>query len=123
MTEMLIKLAVRFALFGLVFGFAVWRNPKVRIRPKLALPLIALVFAILNTGLYWLARPILNVATFGAMWLFLPFVLNGLFLWATQRVLRPLRIDGMFTMAWLAILLTAAHGVAWLVLDNLAFGG
>lgn len=122
MTEILIKLAVRFALFGLVFGFAAWKNPKIRVHPRLALPLIALCFALLNTGLYWLVKPILEVASFGMLWLFLPFAVNGVLLWVTRRVLRPLRIEGLFAMMWLAVLLTAAHGLAWLVLDKLVYG-
>src|SRR5688572_11799933 len=115
MTELLVKLAVRFGLFLLVFAFAAWKNPKVRIHPKIALPLVGLVFALLNTGLYWLLKPVLNLASLGALWLFVPFVLNGAFLWATQKLLRPLRIEGFLTTVWLAVLLTAAHGVCWLV--------
>lgn len=121
MTELLVKLGVRFAVFLAVFALVAWRNPKVRIHPKLALPLVALVFAILNTGLYWLLKPVLNLATLGAVWLFLPFVLNGVFLWATEKLIRPLRIEGLFTMVKLAVILTAAHGALHLVLDKLIF--
>jgi hypothetical protein len=122
MTELLVKLAVRFGVFLAVFAFAAWKNPRVRIHPKIALPLVGLVFAILNTGLYWLFKPVLNLATLGALWLAVPFVLNYVFLWATERLIRPLRIEGFFTMVKLAILLTAAHGACWLVLDRLIYG-
>ena len=61
MTELLIKLAVRFGVFLLVFALAAWKMPKVRIHPKFALPLVALVFAVLNVGLYWLFKPVLNL--------------------------------------------------------------
>jgi uncharacterized membrane protein YvlD (DUF360 family) len=121
MTELLIKLAVRFGVFLLVFAFAAWKMPKVRIHPKFALPLVALVFAVLNVGLYWLLKPVLNLATLGAAWLFIPFVLNGTFLWATQKLLRPLRIEGFFTTLKLAVILTAAHGACWVVLDKWIF--
>ena len=122
MTELLVKLAVRFGIFLLVFAFAAWKMPKVRIHPKFALPLVALVFAVLNVGLYWLFKPVLNLATLGAAWLFIPFVLNGVFLWATQKLLRPLRIEGFFTTIKLAIILTAAHGACWLVMDKMIYG-
>lgn len=122
MTALLVKLAVRFVLFGAVFAFAAHKNPKIKIQPKLALPLVALVFALLNTGIYWLLKPVLNLATFGAAWLLIPFVLNGVFLWATRKLIRPLTIDGFFPMVWLSVLLTAAHGLTWLVLDLLVFG-
>lgn len=121
MTELLIKLAVRFVVFAAVFAIAARRSPKVKVQPAIALPLVGLVFALLNTGLYWLLKPVLHLATFGALWLLVPFVLNGLFLWATQRLIRALRIKGATTMVWLAVLLTAAHGLCWLVLDVLIF--
>jgi hypothetical protein len=118
MTELLVKLAVRFGVFLLVFAFAAWKMPKVRIHPKIALPLVGLVFAVLNVGLYWLFKPLLNVATFGAAWLVVPFVLNGAFLWGTEKLIRPLKIEGFFTTIKLAVVLTAAHGLCWLVLDQ-----
>ena len=119
MTALLIKLGVRFVVFALVFAFAARRSPNVRVKPAIALPLVGLVFALLNTGLYWVLKPVLHLASFGALWLALPFVLNGLFLWATRKLIRPLRIEGLMTMVWLSILLTAAHGLCWLVLDVL----
>ncbi len=122
MTELLVKLAVRIGVFLVVFAFVAWKSPKVRIHPKIALPLVALVFALLNTGLYWAFKPVLNLATLGALWLFIPFVLNGVFLWATEKLIRPLRIEGLFTMIKLAIILTAAHGACWLVLDKMIYG-
>jgi uncharacterized membrane protein YvlD (DUF360 family) len=122
MSALLVKLAVRFAVFLGVFAFAAWKNPKVRVHPKIALPLVGLVFALLNTGLYWLLKPVLNLATLGALWLFLPFVINGAFLWATQKLIRPLRIEGFLTTVWLAVILTAAHGVCWVVLDKMIYG-
>lgn len=117
MTWMLIKLAIRLVVFGAVFWFAAWKNPKVTIKPKYAVPLVALVFGLLNVGLYWLAKPILHLATFGTLWIALPLFLNGLFLYATNRLLKHLEIKGMLTMIWLAVLLTAAHGALYLGLD------
>jgi hypothetical protein len=123
MTPILVKLAVRFGVFLAVFAFAAWKHPKIRVQPKIALPLVGLVFALLNTGLYWVLKPVVHLATLGVAWLVVPFLLNGAFLWATQRLLRPLRIDGLRTMAWLAILLTAAHGLCWFALDHLGTFG
>ena len=119
MTAIAIKLGVRFLVFGGAFGFAVWKNKKVVVQPRYAIPLVALVFALLNTGMYWLLKPVLNVATLGTMWFLMPFLLNGFFLWGTDRVLRPLKIEGVLTMAWLAGLLTLAHGALYVVLDVL----
>ncbi|MGE3457452.1 MAG: hypothetical protein AB7O24_20220, partial [Kofleriaceae bacterium] len=51
-TGLLIKLGVRLVVFGLAFWIATRRNPKIVVAKKWALPVIALVFAVLNTGLY-----------------------------------------------------------------------
>ena len=122
MEALLVKLGARFVVFGVVFAFAVKKNPKITVKPKIALPLVALVFALLNTGLYFLFSKVLNVATLGMASLVVPFLLNGAFLWGTQKILRPLRIEGWRPTIWLAVLLTAAHGLTWLIVDQLIYG-
>jgi len=124
MTWLLIKLCIRVVVFGLVFGFASWRSKSVTIKPRLALPVVALVFALLNVGLYWMLSPVLNLATMGAAWMFMPFIINAVFLLITGRLLKRLRVEmqlaGIFTIVWLAALLTAAHGVLYVALDYFA---
>jgi hypothetical protein len=53
-TWLLIKIGIRVVVFGAVFGLYSWKDPRVIVRPKYALPLVALVFAVINTALYWL---------------------------------------------------------------------
>jgi uncharacterized membrane protein YvlD (DUF360 family) len=124
MTRFLIELAVRIVIFTGVFAVAVWRSDAIRIERRWAIPLVGLVFGLLNTGLYWLLKPVLNIATFGlASWL-LPFVLNAAFLWATGKLLGKLRvksleIDGLWITIKLAIVLTLVHGGIHLALDAL----
>lgn len=146
-TGLLIKLGVRLAVFGAVFFIAAKRNPRIIIRNKWATPLIAFVFAFLNTALYWALRPIADVATLGAISFVLPFVLNMVFLIATVRVFASIRdklaaraapekkdgkkgektdevkpwfeIDGVFATLWMSLFLTAAHGALWVALDYL----
>jgi hypothetical protein len=141
MTTILFELGIRFVVFGGVLWFAARRSDKITIEPRLVasrkwlwgcggslrkvprrslLPLVALVFATLNVGLYWLLAPLLDLATFGALWIATPFVVNGALLYATTRVVRPLHIEGVLTMVWLAALLTLAHGALYLGLDVLA---
>ena len=146
-TGILIKLGVRLLVFGLVFYFAARRNPKVAIHAKWAAPLVAFVFAGLNTGLYWALKPVLDLATLGALSFFMPFIVNMVLLVATvkffawdklPRVLtkpagddkkadkksekkpeaHPLfEIHGILTTLWMAAILTIAHGVLWVGLD------
>ncbi|HEU0031689.1 MAG TPA: phage holin family protein [Kofleriaceae bacterium] len=143
-TGVLIKLGVRLLVFGAVFWFATRKNPKVVIGAKWITPIVALVFAVLNTGLYWILKPILNLATMGAVGFALPFVINMLLLLATVKLFtwkrlpklkvksadpkqpaaeakpRPwLEIHGLFTTLWMAMILTVAHGALWVALDYL----
>jgi hypothetical protein len=119
-TGVLIKLGVRLVVFGLVFFFAARMNPKVALPNKWATPLIALVFAAMNTCLYWALTPILNLATLGVLGFTMPFVVNLLFLYATVRIFEPKKwivIESAMTYLWLAAILTVAHGALWLGLD------
>ena len=123
MTPVLVKLALRVLVFGLVFALAVKKHERIKLEPRWALPLVGLVFALLNTGLYWLLRPVLNLATLGAAALVVPLAVNGAFLWATQKAVARARvkltIEGLRPAIFLAVLLTVAHGVLYLALDVL----
>lgn len=117
---MLIKLGVRLVVFTGVFWFAAKKNEKIVFEKKWAPPLVALVFAVLNTGLYWMLKPVLNIATMGAVGFALPFVINGALLLGTMKVFEKrkwFRIEGFFATLWMALILTAAHGVLWVAVD------
>ncbi len=143
-TGLLIKLGVRFVVFGVVFFIAARRNPKVIIPVKWATPVVALVFALLNTTIYWALRPVLDLATLGALGFAMPLVANIVLLYVTVKffaweklprfvaktsrgadkkqsepgVAMPLfTIDGVVTAMWMALILTAAHGALWVALD------
>lgn len=121
-TGVLIKLGARLVLFGLVFYIAARKNPKVVLPNKWATPLIALVFAVMNTGLYWALTPILNLATLGAFGFLMPLVANLIFLYVTVRIFAPrkwIEIGATLTYLWLAAILTIAHGLIWFGLDYL----
>jgi len=144
-TGLLIKLGVRLVVFGAVFFIAARKNPKVVIPVKWATPVVALVFALLNTTLYWALRPILDLATLGALGFAMPLIVNIILLYVTVKLFawhklprfvpraakdaakddkkksaeaQPLfTIQGIFTAMWMALILTAAHGVLWFALD------
>jgi uncharacterized membrane protein YvlD (DUF360 family) len=115
----LIELGVRIVVFGGVFGVVAWKSERVNVKPRWALPLVGLVFGVANVGLYWAMKPVLNLATLGTMGLGMPLIVNGILLWGTNRVLKPLKIEGLLTMFWLALYLTVAHGVLWVVFDKI----
>jgi hypothetical protein len=120
MTWLLVKLGIRLAGFIAVFFLAARKNPKIKIEPRWAIPLVAGLFAIMNVGMYWLLKPMLNLATFGVAWFAMPLLINLGFLIATVRVVESkkwLVIEGIRATLWLALILTAAHGVFWFALD------
>ncbi len=135
----LIKLAIRLVVFGVVFFIAAKKNPKVVIHNKWMTPVIALVFALLNTGVYWALTPILNLATLGVLGFVMPFVVNMLFLLGTVKLFdalnarlarsadpekkkdakKWLEIQGVMATLWMAAFLTLAHGALYVALDYL----
>ena len=121
-TGVLIRLGTSLVLFTAVFFVAARKNPKVKIQPKWATPLIALVFAVLNVGVYWALTPLLNLATFDAVAFCMPFIVNLMFLFATVRIFESkkwLAIDGLIATLWMSLLLTVTHGAIWFALDYL----
>lgn len=117
----LIKLGVRLLVFTGVFWIAARKNENVVFEKKWAMPLVAFTFAVLNTALYWALKPMLNLATLGAIGFVMPLVINGALLALTVRIFAAkkhwFRIDGFLAMLWMATFLTVAHGLCWLGLD------
>ena len=118
---LLIKLGIRLVVFAAVFWIAAKKNKKVIFEKKWAMPIVAFTFALLNTALYWALKPVLNIATLGAIGFVLPLIINGVLLGVTVRIFQAkqhwFRIDGWLAMLWMSVILTAAHGVLWLGLD------
>lgn len=116
----LIKLGVRLVVFTGVFWFAARQNDKIIIEKKWATPLVAFTFAVLNTALYWMLKPVLNIATLGVVGFAMPLVINGALLFATVKIFAKkkwFRVEGMFAGLWMATFLTLAHGVLWFAID------
>ena len=97
------------------------KNDEIIIEKKWATPLVAFTFAVLNTALYWALKPVLNVATLGAIGFVMPLIINGVLLAATVRIFAKrqkwFRIEGFFAGMWMAVFLTLAHGALWLAVD------
>jgi len=118
---LLIKLGIRLVVFTAVFWIAAKKNKKIIFEKKWAMPIVAFTFALLNTALYWALKPVLNIATLGAIGFVLPLIINGVLLGVTVRIFQAkqhwFRIDGWLAMLWMSVILTAAHGVLWLGVD------
>jgi uncharacterized membrane protein YvlD (DUF360 family) len=121
-TGVLIKLGIRLVVFALVFWLVARKHDKVILKTRWVAPVVGLVFAVLNTALYWGLSRLFEVATLGALGIAMPFIINGVLLYATTRIFERVksewfRIDGVFAGLWMVMVLTAAHGVCWLALD------
>ena len=122
MAILLIKLGVRLVVFTAVFWLIARKSKKVVIKPQWAAPIVAAVFALLNTGLYWALEPILNLATLGVIGFAMPLVINILLLAVTVRIVEKkewLKIDGLIMTLKVAALLTLTHGALWFAMDYL----
>ncbi len=141
MPWILVKLAIRLVVFTGVFWLATRprpikggpagagkdgkpaaRPPRVKIQPRWAIPLVGLLFAGLNVLLYWLLRPVLDLATLRTFSPLMPLIVNGLLLWATSEIVKKkkwMQLDGVVAGMWLAGMLTVAHCVLWVSLDYL----
>jgi len=139
-TGLLIKLGVRWVVFTVTFVLATRYLEDVKVSKKWAYPLIGGMFAVLNTAFYWLLAGALDLATMRSLELALPLVANTVLLIAMIRLSnrfaahspaapvkkgapppeKPqgwLRVNGFFSSVWLAVMVTAAHGLLWFALD------
>ena len=137
MVWMFAKLAIRLVVFTAVFWLAtrprktderdkdgrpVLKPPRLSIQPRWAIPVIGVLFAGLNILLYWIVRPVLDIATFRTFSILMPLVVNSLLLFGTTKVVEKrqwMKMSGWFTAVWLAVALTLAHGVLYAALDYL----
>jgi uncharacterized membrane protein YvlD (DUF360 family) len=131
------KLAIRLVAFTAVFWLAtrprkteerdaegkpVLKPPRISIQPRWAIPIIGVVFGGLNLLLYWIARPLLDLATFRTFSILMPLIVNALLLWGTTKLVEKrqwMKLSGWFAAVWLAVALTLAHGVLYAALDYL----
>ena len=105
----LIQLAIRTVVFGIALTFATRRVSGVRVEPRNALPAVALVFAILNALFYGFLATTISVITLFTLALVAPFLANALLLWLTDKLFKPLKIDGWKPLLIVSLIVTIAH--------------
>jgi uncharacterized membrane protein YvlD (DUF360 family) len=105
----LVKLLARILVFGVALTYAVRRSDDVKVEPRSALPIVAAVFTLLNVLLYWGLKTVLNIGTLWMLWFLTPFIVNGIILLITDRILRPFKIESFTALARTAGIVTVAH--------------
>jgi uncharacterized membrane protein YvlD (DUF360 family) len=86
--------------------------PGVRIRRISTAVVVAVVFSVLNLCLGWAIRAVLFVPalfTLGILFLFVPFIVNLVMLWLTDKLLSSFRIDTMRALVISAGIITAVN--------------
>ena len=70
--------------------------PGVHIRSAWSAVVVAITFSLLNFFLGWLIRGLLfvpAVLTLGVLFIFIPFIVNAILLWMTDKLLASFEID------------------------------
>jgi uncharacterized membrane protein YvlD (DUF360 family) len=117
-----LKFAIRVLVFGLVFLVVSRKRTDITVHKRWAILVVALIFAALNTALYFALKPILDVITLEMLSYAMPLLINIALLAVTLRIVESrkwLAMDSITSWLVLGAALTLAHGALWLGLDYL----
>ena len=87
--------------------------PSVKVKSVGSAIMVALVFSVLNVFLGWLIRAFLiipAILTLGLLFLFVPFIVNAVLLWLTDKLMRSFEIETMGGLFASAAILTSPIG-------------
>ena len=100
--------------------------PSVRIRSAGTAVLVAVVFSVLNFFLGWLIRVMLFVPallTLGLLFFFVPFIVNTVLLWLTDKALASFEIRTLRGLLISSLVITVVNGVFYAPLLHAATHG
>src|SRR6266487_3871567 len=106
---MVVKLLVKVAVFGVALTLVCRRDPDVKVSPRSAIPMVAMVFAVLNTLLYGILATALNIVTLFVFFLLVPFAVNAILLLVTDRFVKPFKIESLTALVRASFVMTIAH--------------
>jgi putative membrane protein len=89
--------------------------PSVRIKSVGAALVVAIVFSVLNVLLGWFIRAVFFVPailTLGLLFLVLPFIVNAILLWLTDKLIKSFSIETMGGLLASAAVITIVN---WLI--------
>jgi putative membrane protein len=88
--------------------------PSVRVRSVGSAVAVAVVFSVLNFLFGWLIRAALflpAILTLGLLFLFIPFIVNAVLLWLTDKLLRSFQIDTLGGLLASSAVITLVNAV------------
>ncbi len=101
--------------------------PGVRIRSAGTAVLVAVVFSVLNFFLGWLIRVALFVPalfTLGVLFFFVPFIVNTVLLWLTDKAIASFEIRSFRGLFISAAVITVVNGLFYApLLNSMSRGG
>ena len=107
-TQLVLHLVVLTATVLLLARFF----PSVRVKSVGAAIVVALVFSLLNFFLGWFIRAVLfvpAVLTLGLLFLFVPFIVNAVLLWLTDKLIKSFEIGTMGGLLGSAAVITLVN--------------
>jgi putative membrane protein len=87
---------------------------SVKIKSVASAVVVAIVFSVLNVFLGWLIRVALFVPailTLGVLFLFVPFIVNTVLLWLTDKLLGSFEIETTGALLGSAAIITLVNGI------------
>jgi putative membrane protein len=99
--------------------------PDVRIRSAGTAIAVAVVFSLLNFFLGWLIKIFLivpGILTFGLLFLVLPFVVNTILLWLTDKVMSTFKVESLGSLLMSAGAITAVNALMHYALRSVVAG-
>jgi putative membrane protein len=99
--------------------------PDVQIKSIGSAFIVAVVFSVLNFFLGWFVKLMLvvpTILTLGLLILFIPFIVNTILLWLTDKVLSTFKIHSLTSLLMSAGAITAVNALMHFALRSLAAG-
>jgi putative membrane protein len=99
--------------------------PDVQIKSTGTALAVAVVFSVLNFFLGWLIKLFLivpGILTLGLLFLFLPFIVNAILLWLTDKVMSTFKIHTLGSLLMSAGAITAVNALMHFALRSIAAG-
>ncbi|HVR03196.1 MAG TPA: phage holin family protein [Polyangia bacterium] len=99
--------------------------PDVQIKSVGSAFIVAIVFSVLNFFLGWFIKLMLvvpTILTLGLLILFIPFIVNTILLWLTDKVLSTFKIHSLASLLMSAGAITAVNALMHFALRSLAAG-
>jgi putative membrane protein len=94
--------------------------PGIRVKNPVTAVLVALVFSGLNVLLGKLISVVLVIGTLGIAWLVLPFLVNTILLWATDKALKNFSIEDLRSLLISSGVITVVSWIVRLIVRQIA---